>query len=97
MTRPPVGPDGRYKLPKLTAEDLRGILNVYPHPEVRTLLWEIYRLRLLVLRADQLTRVMDAGCAATTQQVLATLRDELVGEPCIKEDAARRRDLFGQG
>jgi hypothetical protein len=70
--------------PKLTRADLQAIRERSDSPDVRTLLWEIKRLRGLVLRADQLTRVLD-NLGGSKGMILDGLRAELEGEPCVAE------------
>jgi ADP-dependent phosphofructokinase/glucokinase len=53
-------------------------------PKVRELLWEIHRLRAIVLRADQLQRSL-GQMGGGVGIVLGALREELKGEPCIAE------------
>lgn len=53
-------------------------------PDVLALLWEIHRLRSIVLRADQLQRSID-GLGGGADMVLKVLRAELKNEPCVKE------------
>ncbi|WP_155301346.1 hypothetical protein [Cupriavidus necator] len=91
----PVGPDGRYQIPKLTAAQLRAFFFRRPCPEVRDLLWEIHRLRLLLLRANQLQEAMTGANAPTTQFILDIFRREIEGEPCIKERQAWDLEFFG--
>lgn len=68
----------------LTRADLQAIQERAESPDVLTLLWEIKRLRGIVLRADQLQRLMgDVG--GSVGMVLAGLRAELEGEPCVVE------------
>jgi hypothetical protein len=66
--------------PPLTAEQLRDIQARRDPADIIPLLWEIKRLRALVLRADQLQGGLGSGGI-----ILETLRDELVGEPCVEE------------
>lgn len=52
--------------------------------DVIALLWEIKRLRSIVLRADQLQRALgEVGGAKGL--ILGGLRDALDGEPCVAE------------
>lgn len=90
-----VGSDGRYRYPKHTADQLRAIYQRNPCPEVRELLWEIHRLRLLLLRAHQLQKVYGGGCHTSFVQVLETFREEIRGEPCVEEREAWERQFFG--
>lgn len=52
--------------------------------DVRTLLWEIKRLRAVVLYADQLQRMLNT-LPGPQGAILGTLRDKLKDEPCVKE------------
>ncbi|RWA55363.1 hypothetical protein AU476_07600 [Cupriavidus sp. UYMSc13B] len=81
--------------PKQTAAQLRAIYERNPCPEVRELLWEIHRLRLLLLRANQLQHAMSGGCANSTQLILEIFQRELAGEPCVAEREAWEREFFG--
>ncbi len=52
--------------------------------DVRTLLWEVKRLRALALYADQLQRML--GTLPGPQgAILDTLREKLKDEPCVNE------------
>jgi hypothetical protein len=53
--------------------------------DVQALLWEIARLRSLVLRADQLQRSLNEVGLGGAAIVLRALRAELEGEPCVLE------------
>lgn len=90
----PLGADGRYILPRLTATRLRSLYLESPTPAVRELLWEIHRLRLLLLRADQLQRSMGV-CGPETSFILEIFRRELAGEPCIDEQNRWTAAFFG--
>jgi hypothetical protein len=70
--------------PKLTRADLHEIGIRSNSPDVRTLLWEIKRLRAIVLRADQLVRELGplGGAAGMMRD---GLQAELEGEPCVAE------------
>jgi hypothetical protein len=70
--------------PKLTKSDLHAIGQHSNSPDVRALLWEIHRLRAIVLRADQLQRVL-GEMGGAQGLVLNGLRAELEGEPCVAE------------
>ncbi|EHP44222.1 hypothetical protein OR16_04572 [Cupriavidus basilensis OR16] len=91
----PVGPDGRYEYPKLSAGQLRAIYERNPCPEVRDLLWEIHRLRILLLCANQLQKAYDCGCHVSHMQILEKFRADICGEPCIEEREAWEREFFG--
>jgi hypothetical protein len=74
----------RFK-PKLTRQQLRIIQDRNPDsPEIRALLWEIARLRALIVRADQLQRSVGT-LAGGPAIVLEALREELEEEPCLAE------------
>lgn len=72
--------------PPLTREQLHEI-GVEQNPaDINRLLWEIKRLRAIVLRADQLQRSLGAtggGAGA----ILQCLRNDLASEPCVLEQA----------
>jgi len=62
-------------------------------PTTKLLLWEIHRLRALVLRANDLVRSLSArerALDSTTQALLKGLRAALASEPVVQEDEARR-------
>ena len=52
--------------------------------DVRALLWEVKRLRGLVLRADHLVKVL-GSMGGAQGMILDGLRAELEGEPCVAE------------
>jgi hypothetical protein len=52
--------------------------------DARALLWEIARLRALLLRADQLQRSL-GNLAGGPGIVLSAFRNEIRDEPCIRE------------
>lgn len=70
--------------PPLTREKLTEIQDRRKDDDdVIALLWEIKRLRALVLRADQLQKSLTPGAGGGI--VLEAFRKELEGEPCILE------------
>jgi hypothetical protein len=73
----------RFK-PPLTKTDLAAIQERSQTPDTRALLWEIARLRSIVLRADQLQQCL-GNSAGSVGIVVDALRDQLRGEPCIDE------------
>ena len=74
----------RFKEP-LTKLTLQEIQDRNPDsPDVRVLLWEVARLRSLVLYADQLQRMLTT-LPGPQGAVLDTLRDRLKDEPCVRE------------
>ena len=83
------------RFPPLTREQLRGIWQRAPSPAVRLLLWEVHRLRALVLRANDFVRHATQRGAARTMDttsgaLLDGLRESLDDEPVVKEDEERR-------
>jgi hypothetical protein len=83
--------------PPLTSDQLRGIWQRAPIPAVRRLLWEIHRLRALVLRANDFVRMAthrgaDKRMDSTSSALLDGLRESLEDEPVVKEDEARRME-----
>ena len=97
MPKLPIGPDGKYRYPRLSREQLRAIYERNPCAEVRELLWEIHRLRNLVLRACQLQRTIGGGCYTSTRQIAERLGKELESEPCVEEHAAWTAGVLGYG
>jgi hypothetical protein len=84
-------------LSPLTREHLRAIWECNPLPVVRRLLWEIHRLRALVLRANDFARMaayhhLERHMDTTSRSLLEGLRDSLKDEPVVKEDEVRRMD-----
>ena len=70
--------------PPLTKDDLHAIKLRRDGADVPALLWEIARLRAIVLRADQLQKALgDAG--GGVGMLVTALRAELDGEPCVAE------------
>ena len=64
-------------------------------PAVRILLWEVHRLRALVLRANDFVRIaayhrLDRHMDTTSRTLFEGLRESLKDEPVVKEDEARR-------
>lgn len=79
---------------KLTRAELQGIQARNDSEDVKTLLWEIARLRAIALRADQLQASL-GNLAGGTGLILSALRAELKDEPCIAEQV--RLDLGRPG
>jgi hypothetical protein len=70
--------------PPLTREHLIEIQERNKeNPDVFALLWEIKRLRAIVLQVDQLQRSIEVG--GGPGMVLQALRATLKEEPCVKE------------
>lgn len=73
-----------FKLP-LSTDQLRKIQESNLNSvDVRALLWEIKRLRAVVLYADQLQRMLTT-LPGPQGAILDTLREKLKNEPCVKE------------
>ncbi|MGJ9420483.1 hypothetical protein ACHAC9_22405 [Massilia sp. CMS3.1] len=73
----------RFKDP-LTKAALQEIQDRAADPDVRALLWEVARLRSLVLYADQLQRMLTT-LPGPQGAILDALREKLRDEPCVKE------------
>lgn len=74
----------RFK-PPLTKSDLQDIQDRrQDDADVRALLWEVARLRALVLYADQLQRELPT-MSGPQGAILDALRQMLKEEPCVKE------------
>lgn len=84
--------------PPLTAAELRDIGLRRDAADIVALLWEIKRLRSIVLRAHQYQLTVHGG-AGGSALVLNALRRELEGEPAILEqgtcDELRERQNTG--
>lgn len=68
----------------LTKAALQEIQDRNSDPEVRALLWEVARMRSVLLYADQLQRMLTT-LPGPQGAILETLRDKLTDEPCVKE------------
>lgn len=74
----------RFRLP-LTRDDLRAIQERNPgDADIQALLWEIARLRSLILYADQLQRMLTT-LPGQQGDILEALRQKLTEEPCVSE------------
>ncbi|WP_147328307.1 hypothetical protein [Duganella sp. BJB475] len=71
--------------PALKAEHLREIGLRRDAADIIMLLWEIKRLRALVMRADQVVQRISGG-----DYLVETFRAELRGEPVLEEMERRR-------
>ena len=85
------------RFPPLTSDQLRAIWQRAPIAAVRLLLWEIHRLRALVLRANDFVRMAtyykaEQRMDTTSRSLLEGLRESLKEEPVVKEEDARRID-----
>lgn len=74
----------RFK-PPLTKDELQAIqARNLDSPDIHAALWEIARLRSLVLYMDQLQRML--GTLPGQQgDLLESIRQKLADEPCVKE------------
>lgn len=87
--------------PSLTSEELRIIQREerkQRSPAVRRLLWEVFRLQAIALRADQLLRSLGSDPVSldfnSTDIVADCLREDLAELPVVKEGAERRASLI---
>ena len=78
---------------KLTRAELQAIQGRNDSDDVKTLLWEIARLRAIALRADLQASL--GNLAGGPGLILSALRAELKDEPCIAEQV--RLDLGRPG
>ena len=83
--------------PPLTREQQKDIWQRSRQPAVHVLLWEIHRLRALVLRANDFVRQakyhgLYRHMDTTSQTLFRGLQDALNQEPVVEEDEARRMD-----
>ena len=80
--------------PPLTHQALRDIgLRNRDHADTTALLWEIKRLRSIVLRADQLQRCM-TSLPGAYNMILEALRNQLKDEPCVIESNQLRDEML---
>jgi hypothetical protein len=82
-------PQDNFK-PPLTTEQLHEIGLRRSADDVIPLLWEIKRLRALVLRGDQVVR--EIGSAGS--YLVRIFREELAGEPVLEDMKRMRIDLY---
>ena len=73
----------RFKKP-LTKADLQEIQARNHDPDVQALLWEVSRLRSMVLLTDQLQRMLST-LPGQQGDLLEMIRGKLADEPCVKE------------
>jgi len=73
----------RFKKP-LTKADLQEIQARNHDPDVQALLWEVARLRSMVLLTDQLQRMLST-LPGQQGDLLEMIRGKLADEPCVKE------------
>ena len=84
-----------HRFPSLTREQLRAIWERNPLPVVRRLLWEVYRLRVVVLRTSGFVRMLrhqgdHERLAPMSKTLLTSVEEVLRDESVVKEDDARR-------
>jgi hypothetical protein len=70
--------------PPLTKADLLAIQERSDSPDTRALLWEIRRLRALVLRTNDMVRLMDSR-GGPAGILLESMRMTLKDEPVVLE------------
>ena len=79
----------------LTRDQLRATYEANPLSPVRRLLWEIHRLRAVVLRANFMRALDrfggDGKLDPGSRMALTSLREALREEPVVKEDEAKGR------
>lgn len=73
----------RFKEP-LTKATLQEIQDRATGPDARVVLWEVARLRSVLLYADQLQRMLTT-LPGPQGEIVETLREKLRDEPCVKE------------
>lgn len=71
--------------PPLTDQQLHDIFQRQDAADITPLLWEIKRLRAIVLRAHQMQESMSPNADGANGIIYAALRSELKGEPCVEE------------
>src|SRR5712692_7247362 len=90
--------DTRRRPPPLTGKELQELNRTVKSAVVRRLLWEVHRLRALLLRADQLDILMRDERRwiddPEIDKALNALREDLNREPVIREDRERRDILL---
>jgi hypothetical protein len=99
-----MGEDGRRRMPpSLTSEELRAIQaweRTHRSPAVRRLLWEVFRLRIIVRRAAQVAEMLGdpRRHPPPLDTMLIALHEELKGLPFLEEELRRQdRILYGHG
>lgn len=87
--------------PSLTSAELKEMQRMDRSPTVRRLLWEVFRLRAIALRANQLLRSIDADPASldfnSADLIAKELRACLDELPIISERHQEREDLLYSG
>jgi hypothetical protein len=75
----------------LTAARLAELYDQEPSPVVRELLWEIHRLRALVLRVGQVRQSISDSPPWVPPFLWDTLMSELDAEPCLHDPPTPRQ------
>ncbi len=87
--------------PSLTSAELKEIQRTDRSPNVRRLLWEVFRLRAIAMRADQLIRSIIADPASlefnSAEIVVKELRASLDELPLMRERGKEREELLFPG
>jgi hypothetical protein len=90
--------DTRRRPPPLTGKELQELNRTVKSALGRRLLWEVHRLRAIVLRADQLEILMRDERRwiddLEINKALHALREDLNREPVIQEDRDKRDELL---
>lgn len=84
--------------PALTSAELKEIQRTDRSPTVRRLLWEVFRLRAIAIRADQLVRSIKADPASldfhSADLIVKELRAALDELPLTSERRTQREELL---
>lgn len=81
----------------LTDAQMRALWERNPSPEVRALLWEVFRLRGIALRAHQVSVMIGDQpdtFGPTFTRVLSILREQLSKDPAIIQRDAETKSLL---
>lgn len=88
----------RHRPPPLTLSELQELNRTVKSAIGRRLLWEVHRLRAILLRADQLEILMRDERrwrdVPEINKALDALRKDLDREPVVQEDRERRDKLL---
>lgn len=80
--------------PPIPTDELRAIGQRQDAADITPLLWEIKRLRGLVLRSNQVIRDLPV-VGGPNGIVRECLREALTVEPCVMDEEKRRRESLG--
>jgi hypothetical protein len=75
----------------LTAARLAELYDQNPSPVVTELLWEIHRLRAVILRAHQIRRTIARNPPAMPRVLWEAFTDEIDAEPCVTDPPTPRQ------